>query len=111
MDDALKLARLRADAEHGDARAQRLLALRYLRGRGTEEDHESAVAWLRRAAEQGLALAVRDLGECYEAGWGVTRDAVRAVQLYRRAAELGDPIARSRLAGEHIGSLMKVPPA
>lgn len=109
MDDAGKLAELRADAERGDARAQRLLGLRYLRGRGVTQDHAQAATWLQRAAHQNLALAVRDLGECYEAGWGVARDPARALELYRRAAELGDPIARARLSGERIGSVMNKP--
>lgn len=95
-DDA-KVALLRRHAEQGDARAQRLLALRYRRGRGVAQDHAEAARWMQSAAAQGLSLAQRDLAEWYEQGVGVARDAVRALQLYRAAAAQGDPIARRRL--------------
>src|SRR3569623_1787925 len=81
------------DAEQGHARAQRLLALRYLRGRGVAQDLAAAHRWLQAAARQGLALAQRDLGTCYEQGLGVARDVREARRLYLLAAAQGDPIA------------------
>lgn len=96
-DDPAKFALLLRDATAGDARARRLLALRYLRGRGVAQDLAAAHRWLRLAAEQSLALAQRDLGELYERGIGVTRDLTEALRLYRLAATQGDPIALARL--------------
>jgi len=101
-----KLDLLHTEARAGDARAQRLLALRYLRGRDVAPDPETAVHWLGLAAAQGLALALRDLGECYERGWGVAPDPARARALYEDAAARGDPIARTRLEGRAVKGLM-----
>lgn len=96
-DDPAKFALILRDANAGDARARRLLALRYLRGRGVEQDLAAAHRWLRLAAEQSFALAQRDLGELYERGVGVTPDLTEALRLYRLAAAQGDPIALARL--------------
>jgi len=93
-----KLHLLRRHAEGGDARAQRLLALRYRRGRGVTQDWTEAARWMQEAAAQGLSLAQRDLAEFYQQGIGVARDEVQALELYRAAAAQGDPIARRRLA-------------
>jgi TPR repeat protein len=92
-----KFSLLRRHAEQGDARAQRLLALRYRRGRGVAQDWTEAVRWMQRAAAQGLSLAQRDLAEFYQQGVGVARDEARALELYRAAAAQGDPIAQRRL--------------
>lgn len=96
-DDPAKFTLILHDAAEGDARAQRLLALRYLRGRGIAQDLAAAHRWLRLAAEQSLALAQRDLGELYERGIGVTPDLTEALRLYRLAAAQGDPLALARL--------------
>lgn len=96
--DDQKLTLLRVHAEQGDARAQRLLALRYRRGRGVTQDLAAAARWMQSAAAQGLSLAQRDLAEFYQLGLGVPRDEVKALQLYRAAAVQGDPIAQRRLA-------------
>lgn len=96
-DDPAKFELLLHDAEQGVARAQRLLALRYLRGRGVAQDVASAHHWLRKAAEQQLALAQRDLAELYEQGIGVEKSTDEALRLYRLAAAQGDPIAAARL--------------
>src|SRR3569832_2188453 len=92
-----KFALLLHDATVGDARAQRQLALRYLRGRGVTQDLAVAHRRLRLSADQSLALAQRDLGELYEQGIGVTQDMTEALRLYRLAAAQGGPIAIARL--------------
>jgi TPR repeat protein len=96
-DDQQKISLLMVEAQRGDARAQRLLALRYRRGRGVEQSDELAVRWMEKAALQGLSLAERDLGTFYHQGIGVVRDLHRALQLYRLAAQQGDPIAKKIL--------------
>ena len=54
---------LQTDAKHGIARAQRLLAMRYLRGRGVPKDQAIAFYWMQLAAQQHFSLAQRSLGD------------------------------------------------
>lgn len=96
-DDAEKVRLLREDAEAGEARAQRHLANRYLRGKGVEADPERAAHWMARAAEGGLATAQRSYGEFLEQGIGVDVDTAAARGWYRKAVEQGDPMARQHL--------------
>jgi len=98
QDEQGRLRLLMEDAERGEARAQRLLALRYLRGRGVGRDEALAHQWMERAAAQGFALAQRGLGELLEQGVGVPRDIAGAERLYRLSAHQGDPIAQRHLA-------------
>ncbi len=96
-DDQQKISLLMVEAQRGDARAQRLLALRYRRGRGVEQSDELAAQWMEKAALQGLSLAERDLGTFYHQGIGVARDLHQSSRLYRLAAQQGDPIAKKLL--------------
>jgi len=96
-DDKQKLSLLISEAERGDARAQRLLALRYWRGRGVGQNNAIAAQWMKKAAEQQLVLAERDLAEFYDRGIGVERDPDEALRLYKLAAQRGDPIAEKFL--------------
>ena len=88
---------LQTDAKHGIARAQRLLAMRYLRGRGVPKDEAIAFYWMQLAAQQHFSLAQRSLGELYENGSGITLDITRASHCYRLAALQGDSIAQEHL--------------
>lgn len=97
MDDAERLELIKRDAERGVARAQRLLANRYLRGRGLAKDERLAAQWMRRAAEQGFATAQRVYGQLLEAGTGVSTNFEEAVRWYLRAAEQGDAEALEHL--------------
>jgi len=100
--DAQKITLLMRDAERGNARAQRLLALRYWRGRGVAQSVELAAEWMKQSAAQGWALAQRDLAGFYQSGIGVEQDAAEALRLYRLAARQGDPIAANFIEGmEH----------
>ena len=94
-DNEQKLALIKNEAKHGDARAQRLLALRYRHGRGVTQSDEVAAAWMKKAAAQELALAQRDLAGFYWNGIGVEQDPPQALRLYRLAALQGDPIAKN----------------
>jgi TPR repeat protein len=95
QDDEQKVTLLKRDAEHGAARAQRLLALRYWRGRGVTQSNELAAKWMKKAAAQDFALALRDLASFYQDGVGVEQGPAHALHLYRPAAQQGDPIAAS----------------
>jgi TPR repeat protein len=94
LDNDQKVSLLMEEAARGDARAQRLLALRYWRGRGVMQNNELAAQWMLQAAAQKLALAERDLAGFYQQGIGVARDPDEALRLYRLAARQGDPIAK-----------------
>ena len=88
---------LQTDAKHGIARAQRLLAMRYLRGRGVPKDQAIAFYWMQLAAQQYFSLAQRSLGELYEHGSGIALDITQASHCYRLAALQGDAIAKEHL--------------
>ena len=96
------------EAAHGDARAQRLLALRYWRGRGVTQSIELAAQWMKQAAAQKLALAERDLASFYQQGIGVERDPNEALRLYRLAARQGDPIAKKFIRGNDENPSTKI---
>ena len=85
------------DAGHGIARAQRLLAIRYLRGRGVPKDEAVAFYWMQLAAQQQFAMAQRSLGELYENGFGIAPDITLASHWYRLAALQGDSTAQEHL--------------
>ena len=88
---------LHTDASQGIARAQRLLAMRYLRGRGVPVDQAVAFYWMQLAAQQHFSLAQRSLGELYERGSGIALDITQASHWYRLAALQGDSIAKEHL--------------
>ena len=88
---------LQADASEGVARAQRLLAKRYLRGRGVPKDEAIAFYWMQLAAQQHFAMAQCSLGELYENGTGIALDITLAYHWYRLAALQGDSTAKEHL--------------
>ena len=88
---------LETDARQGIARAQRLLAMRYLRGRGVPKDEAIGFYWMQLAAQQNFARAQLGLGELYENGTGVARDITLASHWYHLAALQGDPTAKEYL--------------
>ena len=85
------------DADHGIARAQRLLAIRYLRGRGVHKDEAVAFYWMQLAAQQKFSMAQRSLGEFYENGFCIAPDITRVSHWYGLAALQGDSTAKEHL--------------
>ena len=85
------------DASHGIARAQRLLAIRYLHGRGVPKDEAISFYWMQLAAQQHFPMAQRSLGELYENGFGIALDMTLACHWYGLAALQGDSIAKEHL--------------
>jgi localization factor PodJL len=84
-------AALREAAAMGNARAQFVIATRYLNGeQGVPQDEARAAYWYERAAAQGLAPAQYRLGTLFERGRGVARDLGAALAWYERAASLGN---------------------
>ncbi len=106
-DDDLHALRQAAEVDRS-ARAQYQLGLRYLQGKGVNQDGRSAVMWLKRAAEQNHAPAQYQLGELYRTGAGVEIDAAAAVEYLTSAAEQGYPTAQYRLGALYLtGSLVE----
>ncbi len=92
----------RKTAEQGDIRAQKKLALLYLKGKGVEKNEIEAMNWCRKAAEQGDAVAQTNLGWIYRVGKGVKKNDVEAVKWYRKAAEQGNAKAQNDLGVAYI---------
>ncbi len=98
---------LRRAAANGDARAQFIIAGRYLDGQGIAQDFEKAFTWYQQAASRGLAPAQYRLATLYELGKGTPADPRQALAWYERAA-LGGNIkamhnAAVLLAGDKAG--------
>jgi uncharacterized protein len=84
-----EFAKIKEQAEKGDACAQCNLGACYAGGLGVSKDLVEAVKWYRKSAEQGDAVAQWLLGFCYRSGEGVLKDPVEAVKWFRKAAEQG----------------------
>ena len=95
--------RIRAEAEQGDARSQRVLGDFYsIRAfAGSAADGEQALAWWRKAAEQGDVQAMNKLAGAYAVGVIVPRDAGQAVWWAGRAADKDDPGAQLQLGAAY----------
>src|SRR5438046_9522234 len=65
------LARIKANADKGNAEAQLEMGLIYANGAGVTKDIVKAAKWHRKAADQGLAAAQYQLGLDYADGEGV----------------------------------------
>jgi localization factor PodJL len=98
---------LRSAAASGDARAQFIVAGRFLDGQGMAQDFGEAFAWYQQAAARGLAPAQYRLATLYELGKGVAVDPAQALTWYERAALGGNVKAMHNaavlLAGEKAG--------
>ncbi len=92
-----KEEKIRKAAEHGDAKAQYSLGMRYFEGKSVTKDYVQAVAWFRKAAKHGYDSAQFCLGGMYNMGEGVTKDYTQAAVWYRKAAEQGLPEAQFNL--------------
>ena len=96
-----EVSRLRAEADAGDARAQRALGHAYQDGNGVPRDPTMAVRWYRKSAEQADPTAENDLGIMYSLGEGVTRSKEEAVKWYARGAKHGNSQAMFNLGASY----------
>lgn len=98
---------LRNAAANGDARAQFIVAGRYLDGQGVGQDFGKALFWYQQAATHGLAPAQYRLATLYELGKGTRADPKQALVWYERAALGGNVKAMHNaavlLAGDKAG--------
>src|SRR5208283_2597578 len=89
---------LLAKANKGDAVAERLVGLAYMKGQGVDWNYAEAATWFRKAANHGDAWAQFNLAVLYRDGMGVPQDNVKAAELYRQAADQGLARAQHNLA-------------
>lgn len=99
-----KFAKLRKEAEAGNADAQNNLGWIYSNGHGATQDYQEAAKWFRLAAAQGNANAQLTLGKMYRSGQGVAQDYVRAQMWLTLAAAKGNSEAQQVLdiAAKHM---------
>lgn len=83
---AAAVARLRSQAQLGDAAAQLALGQLLINGVGTRLDAREALHWFHEAADAGAAMAMNMVGRCHEYGFGIPVDYVQAACWYLRAA-------------------------
>jgi TPR repeat protein len=65
------------------------MGVRYLLGRGVQQDDKKAFYYFTKAANQGDALAQNELAYMYAVGKGTQRNEVKALKRYQQAAEQG----------------------
>lgn len=92
---------LRDAAAAGDSVAQNELAVRYLVGRGVDQNYDEAARWLKEAAAGGVVSAQYNLGVLYDSGRGVEADPVEALIWFHSAAEKGHGRAQYALAAAY----------
>jgi localization factor PodJL len=92
------LDKLTAMANSGNARAELVVALKYLDGDGVPANDAEGAKWLEKSAAQGEPLAQYRLGTLYERGKGVAADAAKATKWYAAAAQSGNRKAMHNLA-------------
>lgn len=97
-DPRAPLDRLTALANKGDARAELIVGLKYLKGDGAPADDAKAAYWIARAARVGNPVAENHLGTLYQIGRGVRADMPLAMHWYEAAALQGNRHAMSNLA-------------
>ena len=105
-------AKISVLAEHGNADAQFLIALRYNGydfsrevwnsntegyNRNPYYDMEKAAYWYLQAAKQNHSTAQNNLGQCYENGTGVEANIRGAIKWYHLSAENGNSYGQLNL--------------
>jgi TPR repeat protein len=76
----------------------RNMGVRYLLGRGIEQDNQKAFYYFNKAALQNDVLAQNELAYLYAAGKGTPRNNALAFKWYKQAAEHGLASAQYNLA-------------
>lgn len=81
-------------AENGNADAQLLMGIMYMRGLGVSKDTSKAYDMYLKAAEQGQAAAMHNLASMHYRGEGIPINFSEAREWNRKAAESGLTIAQ-----------------
>lgn len=97
------IAKIKADAEAGNAKAQGQLGEAYMYGAGIPKDEAAAVKWMTKAAEAGDGTGQARLGQMLQNGWcGLTPNPAEAVKWFTKAAEQGHPGGQSQLGQAYL---------
>ena len=84
-------------ARGGDPKAQALLGVLYLNGRGVPQDFARAFELFRSAADQGEVNSQLEVGKLYLAGAGVSKSEVKAASYFLKASQQGAAEAQFEL--------------
>ena len=87
-----------APAQHGDARAQALLAQAYYEGTGTDRSFANAFTWAQKSAAQNDRDGLYYLAMAYYQGNGAPRNWTLARGYFKRSAQLGKTVALQKLS-------------
>lgn len=90
-------------ANGGVAFAMRLLARRYERGNGVEQDPAQAIKWYQAAAQAGDADAMEELGNLFFRGQLVQKDTAEAAVWWAKAGDAGNSEAMASLGKLYLG--------
>jgi len=88
---------LRLAADHGNTRAEQILADMYEHGKGVAPSMTEAVKWLEKLAAQGDPVIQVKLGFIYLLGKGIPKNSDEALRWFRLAAAQDDPDAEDLL--------------
>jgi len=85
---------LREDADKGDAKCQRYVAMWYLTGtEGYTKDPVEGAKWMRKSADQGDPESQNLMAQLYAKGTGVDKNLGTAVGWLQKSAAQGEPHA------------------
>jgi TPR repeat protein len=99
------IARLKIEAEHGNADSQFWLGVAYESGKGVQQDYKEALQWLAKSAKQGNADAQNMMGVMFEDGEGVPVNYHQAAKWYRAACENRPNGGGAGQGCNHLGQL------
>lgn len=85
-------------AKEGNASLQCIVAMRYLSGKGVENDAKAAAQWIALSTKQNYSYAYVVMGEMYEKGEGFEKKEKTAFECYVKGAKLRDGYAYVELA-------------
>lgn len=85
------------------------MGVRYLLGRGVQQDDEKAFYYFSKAANQGDALAQNELAYMYAVGKGTQRNEAKALKWYQQAAEQGLTSAQFNLGLMYVRGMGTAP--
>ena len=94
---AKNIEELKQKAEEGDADAQYLLGVCYIRGNNVKRNPNEAVKWFYKSAEQGYIKAQHYLNYCYHYIYGLVlryHETLKDIKELKQEAEEGDADAQ-----------------
>ena len=106
MTEAYKLIKSAASEETKIDEAQIILAQMYIRGQGTVQNFQSAIAAYRAAVEQGNIEACQKLANIYQEGKLTPANPVLAHTIYNIAASQGDELSAKKR--DELGATMEL---